>query len=128
MQESDKTWSESDVDDFKFNLERKKEVLQKLRMPYYTCVIVYVKNKSISDIKKTAYIVHLFSDIDSLVEKIKSYLIKDSKDIKYGLRPESEEEGNWRLDGDLLMQEVIEDYKNSGDKFLYLILDENNNN
>jgi len=102
MQESDKTWSESDVDNFKFNLERKKEVLQKLRMPYYTCVVVYVKNKSIPDIKKTVYIVHLFSD------------------------PESEEEGNWCLDGDFLMQELIEDYKNPGDKFLYLILDENN--
>jgi hypothetical protein len=126
MQESDKTWSESDVDDFKFNLERKKEVLQKLRMPYYTCVVVYVKNKNISDIKKRVYVVHLFSDIDSLVEKIKSYLTEDREDIKYGLRPESEE-GNWCLDGDLLMQEVIEDYKNPGDKFLYLILDENNN-
>jgi hypothetical protein len=127
MQESDKTWSESDVDDFKFNLERKKEVLQKLRMPYYTCVIVYVKNKSIPDIKKTVYVVHLFSDIDSLVEKIKSYLTEDREGIKYGLRPESEEEGNWCLDGDFLMQEVIEDYKNPGDKFLYLILDEDNN-
>lgn len=127
MQESDKTWSETDADDFKFNLERKKEVLQKLRMPYYTCVIVYVKNKSIPDIKKTVYVVHLFSDIDSLVDKIKTYLTEDREGIKYGLRPESEEEGIWCLDGDFLMQEVIEDYKNPGDKFLYLILDENNN-
>ena len=127
MQESDKTWSESDVDDFKFNLERKKEVLQKLRMPDYTCVIVYIKNKSIPDIKKTVYVVRLFSDIDSLIEKIKCYLTEDRQDIKYGLRPESEEEGNWCLDGDFLMQELIEDYKNPGDKFLYLILDQDIN-
>jgi hypothetical protein len=122
-----KTWSESDVDNFKYNPERKKEVLQKLRMPYYTPVIIYVKNKSIPDIKKTVYIVHLYSDIDSLIEKIKTYLTYDKDDIKYGLKPENEDEGNWCLDGDLLLQEVNEDYKNTGDKFLYLIFDENDN-
>jgi hypothetical protein len=121
----EKSWSESDVDNFKFNKDRKIEFLQKLRMPYYKPVIVYVRNKNIPDIKKTLYVVQSYSDLDSFLEIVTNYLTEDRKDIKYCFIPEMEDD--CCLLGDLLIDELYEDFRNPGDGLLYLILDENKN-
>jgi len=119
------TQSEIDVENFKCSQERKKQVCQKCRLPYYTPIIVYVKNHKLPDLTKTIYIVHMYSDIDSLIETVKNYLSDIIEEKKYGLKTESQENGF--LLGDLSIQEVWEDYKNVGDKFLYLILDIDDN-
>jgi hypothetical protein len=122
----EKSWSESDVDNFKYNKDRKIEFLQKLRMPYYKPVIVYVKNKSIPDLKKTLYVVHSYIDLDSFLEIVMNYLTEERQDIKYCFIPEMEEDINC-LVGDLLRDELYEEFRNPGDGLLYLILDENKN-
>ena len=109
-----------DVEDFKYNLERKKEVFQKLvRNPLLIPVIVYVRNPNIHDIKKTVYLVPKFFDIDKLLETVKNYLDVEDDNIKYYLSAESEE-GN--IEGDLLLEEAWEYFHNK-DMFMYLILE-----
>ncbi len=114
------TKSIADVEDFKYNLERKKEVFQKLvRNPLLIPVIVYVRNPDIHDIKKTVYLVPKFFDIDKLLETVKNYLDIEDDTIKYYLSAESEE-GN--IIGDLLLEEAWEYFHNK-DRFMYLILE-----
>ncbi len=117
--------SETDVDNFKSSVDRKKELVKKCNKPYDMPVVVYVKNPEIPDIKTTTYVLHCFSSIADLLEMIKKSQEKTDKCYKYGLKPEffySNEIEDFLME-DVLLQEVWEDYKNIGDKFLYLILD-----
>lgn len=117
--------SETDVEDFKNNVDIKKELIKKCNKPYHMPVVVYVKNPEIPDITITTYVVHCFSSISDLIEMIKKSQEKTGKSYKYGLKPEffyCNEIEDFIME-DVLLQEVWEDYKNIGDKFLYLILD-----
>jgi hypothetical protein len=132
--------SEQKAEIFKYSREEKFRVLKyietKLQHPYKRMmpVIVYVKNKEISDIKKVIYIVNWFTSLKLLAYHVMNnqYVIEkngsnkcDKYDCKYGFKTElsliSEDENFFLMD-DLLLQEVWEDYKNN-DKFLYLIFD-----
>lgn len=114
------TKSIADVEDFKYNLERKKEVFKKLvRNPLMIAAIVYVRNPNIHDIKKTVYLVPRFFDIDKLLETVKNYLDIEDDTIKYYLSAENEE---GHIVGDLLLEEAWE-YFHNNDRFMYLILE-----
>ena len=126
-----------DVEDFKLNIKRKTETIKKaLKWPMFLPVVVYVVNPILPELKKTVYIVHMYSSIDYLIETVKNYfdppLDEDNPDVRYGFRTEvkyANEDENLLFYGDYPIQEIWEDYKNCGDKFLYLIFDvEKNNN
>ena len=126
-----------DVEDFKLNIKRKTETIKKaLKWPMFLPVVVYVVNPILPELKKTVYIVHMYSSIDYLIETVKNYfdppLEEDNTDVKYGFRTEvryANEDDKLLFYGDYPIQEIWEDYKNCGDKFLYLIFDvEKNNN
>jgi hypothetical protein len=105
------TKSLADVEDFKYNLDRKRRVFEKLvKNPLLLAVIVYVRNPNIYDIKKTVYLVPKFFDIDKLLETVKNYLDFEDETIKYYLSVESEE-GN--IVGDLLLEEAWEYFHNN---------------
>jgi hypothetical protein len=112
--------SEKRVDKFKYDLEAKKIVFENLRINTYSLpVIVYVKNPHISDIKKTVYLVHRFTEIKKLISTVKNNMyFKDEG--QYGLLTELDDIGF--LLEDSLIEEVYEDFGNR-DKFLYLIFD-----
>lgn len=115
------TKSYADVEDFKYNLERKKQVVSKLRNALMLPVIVYVKNPDITDISKTIYIMMMYEYIDNLLEKIKCYMNNEDENTKYILKTESGDEQTGIL-GDVILLEIYQEYKNR-DGFLYLILD-----
>jgi len=132
--------SEQKAEIFKYSREEKFRVLKyietKLQHPYKRMmpVIVYGKNKEISDIKKVIYIANWFTSLKLLAYHVMNnqYVIEkngsnkcDKYDCKYGFKTEQSlfsEDENFFLMDDLLLQEVWEDYKNN-DKFLYLIFD-----
>jgi hypothetical protein len=118
--------SEADVESFKYDNKRKKQLLEKCKLPYHMPVVVYVTNPDIPDINKRFYIVHCFSSIENLLESIKNNQEDNDKNYEYGLKTEfvyPNEFEDYFLMEDLLIQEIWEDYKNPGDKFLYLIFD-----
>jgi len=126
-----------DVEDFKLNIKRKTETIKKaFKWPMFLPVVVYVVNPILPELKKTVYIVHMYSSVDYLLETVKNYfdppLEEDNPDVKYGFRTEvryANEDVDLLFYGDYPIQEIWEDYKNCGDKFLYLIFDvEKNNN
>lgn len=131
--------SEQKAEIFKYSRQEKFRVLKyietKLKHPYKRTmpVIVYVKNKEISDIKKIVYIANWFTSLKLLAYHVMNnqYFINTEQnqtnkyECKYGFKTEQSlfsEEENFFLMDDLLLQEVWSDYKNS-DKFLYLIFD-----
>ena len=128
--------SEQRAEVFKYSRQEKYRVLKyietKLKHPYKRMmpVIVYVKNKGISDIKKIVYITNWFTSLKLLAYHVMNnqYFMETQTNkyaCKYGFKTEQSlfsEEENFFLMDDLLLQEVWEDYKNS-DKFLYLIFD-----
>jgi len=120
-----------DVEDFKFNVKRKTETINKaLKFPMFLPVIVYVVNPNLPDLKKTVYIVNMYSTVDFVLETVKNYFVpplEENNNIEYGFKTEyiyANEDGNSLISGDYPIQEIWEDYKNHGDKFLYLIFDE----
>ena len=115
------TKSYIDVEDFKYNLERKRQIVSKLRNSLMLPVIVYVKNPDITDISKTIYIMMMYQYIDNLLEKIKCYMNNEDENTKYILKTESGDEQTGIL-GDVILLEIYQEYKNR-DGFLYLILD-----
>ena len=115
------TKSYIDVEDFKYNLERKRQIVSKLRNSLMLPVIVYVKNPDITDISKTIYIMMMYQYIDNLLEKIKCYMNNEDENTKYILKTESGDEQTGIL-GDVILMEIYQEYKNR-DGFLYLILD-----
>jgi hypothetical protein len=127
------TKSEADADHFKFSSKRKLEVIEKCKLPYYMPIVIYVKNTNLPDLKKTVYIVHNYSTVDDILETVKHYLdyenysenIEKLDTLNFGFRTEVKWKGEEDLlfTGDYPIQEIWEDYKNCGDKFLYLILD-----
>lgn len=117
--EEQKYNSELDVEDFKFNLRRKRDIFKKLiKSPLLRPVIVYVKNKNIPDISKTIYLVFKHMTADELISEIKNNMNKQI-DGKFYLQTESLQEF---IDGDVLIDELYEDYRNS-DKFMYFIFE-----
>jgi len=127
--------SEADADHFKFSTSRKSEAIEKCKLPYYMPIVVYTVNHDIPDLTKTIYIIHMFSLVDDVLETVKSYLDYDNfenkekiehiKTLQFGFRTEVK----WKNEEDLLIygdypiQELWEDYKNPGDRFLYMMLD-----
>jgi len=123
-----------DAEDFKINVKRKTEAIKKaLKFPMFMPVIVYVVNPALPDLKKTVYIVNMYSSVDYLIETVKNYFdppLEEKEDMMYGFRPEyryANEDDNLLFCGDYPIQELWEDYKNHGDKFLYLMFDERKN-
>jgi hypothetical protein len=118
---SEELKSEKTVDKFKYDLEAKKIVFEKLRINTYSLpVIIYVKNMNISDIKKTVYLAHRFTDIKKLISTVKNNMYFKDEEGQYGLLTELDDVGF--LSEDSLIEEVYEDFGNR-DKFLYLIFD-----
>jgi hypothetical protein len=117
--EEQKNKSELDVDDFKFNLRRKREILKKLvRSPLLRPVIIYVKNKKIPDITKTVYLVFKYMSADELIAEIKGNMERQIEG-KFYLQTESFEE---MINGDILIEELYEDYRNR-DRMMYFIFE-----
>jgi hypothetical protein len=113
--------SEKRVDKFKYDLEAKKIVFEKLRINTYSLpVIVYVKNPNISDIRKTVYLSHRFTEIKKLIYTVRNNMYFKDEEGQYGLLTELDDIGF--LLEDSLIEEVYEDFGNR-DKFLYLIFD-----
>jgi hypothetical protein len=89
-------------------------------------VIIYIKNKDISDIKKIIYIAHWFTPMKVLAEYVKSQqYIFDNKNCRYGFKTELsliDEKEDFFLPDDMGLHEVWDDWHNR-DRFLYLIFD-----
>lgn len=135
------TSSEQRVEKFKYSRSEKYRVLKYIetrlkhpRIKQMMPVIIYVKNKEISDIREVIYVAHWFTSLKLLAYHVMTnqYFIdsstnykKDRYDCEYGFKTElsiHDKEEDFFLMDDLLLKEVWEDYKNS-DKFLYLIFD-----
>jgi len=127
--------SEADADHFKFSTSRKLEAINKCKLPYYMPIVVYTVNPDIPDLIKTIYIIHRFSTVDDVLETVKSYLdyehfehqdkIEHIKSLQFGFRAEVRwaNEEDLLIYGDFPIEELWEDYKNPGDKILYMMLD-----
>lgn len=118
------TKSYIDAEDFKYNTERKKAVIKKTNFPYCMPIVVYVKNENIPDLKKSVYIVNIGLTIDELLVILRKNMVQDIPDLKLKLSNEGEDDDC--LIGDINMLELHEEFRNKGDGFLYLILDEYN--
>jgi hypothetical protein len=116
------TKSYIDAEDFKYNTERKKAVIKKTNFPYCMPIVVYVKNENIPDLKKSVYIVNIGLTIDELLVTLRKNMVQDIPDLKLKLSNEGEDDDC--LVGDINMLELHEEFRNKGDGFLYLILDE----
>jgi hypothetical protein len=115
------TKSYADVEDFKYNLERKKQVIPKLKIFMFIPVVVYVINPDMTDIIKTVYVMFMYADVETLLEKVKCYMVDEDKDTNYILKTEAEQEEGGLL-GDVILMELYQEFKNR-DGFLYMILD-----
>jgi hypothetical protein len=135
------TSSQQRVEKFKYSKEEKYRVLKyietKLKNPrrkQMMPVLIYIRNKEISDIREVIYVAHWFTSLRLLAYHVMTnqYFIDSSTNYKndkyycgYGFKTEwsihNKDEDFFLMD-DLLLQEVWEDYKNN-DKILYLIFD-----
>jgi len=115
------TKSYADVEDFKYNLERKKQVIPKLKIGIFIPVVVYVINPDMTDIIKTVYVMFMYADVATLLEKVKCYMVNEDKDTNYILKTEADQEEGGLL-GDVILMELYQEFKNR-DRFLYMILD-----
>ena len=140
------TSSQQRVEKFKYSRSEKYRVLKYIetrlkhpRIKQMMPVIIYVKNKEISDIREVIYVAHWFTSLRLLAYHVMTnqYFIdsstiykKDRYDCDYGFKTElsiHDKEEDFFLMDDLLLKEVWDDYKNS-DKFLYLIFDKKDKN
>ena len=126
--------SEEKTDIFKFSPTEKLKVYKYILSDQFKHfdknkimpVIIYIKNKDISDIKKIIYIAHWFTPMKVLAEYVKSQqYIFDNKNCRYGFKTELsliDEKEDFFLPDDMGLHEVWDDWHNT-DRFLYLIFD-----
>jgi hypothetical protein len=127
------TTSEEKADIFKYSLTEKSKVYKYILSDQFKHpdknkimpVIIYTKNKDISDIKKIIYISHWFTPLQLLAEYVKTQQYFLDNNYKYGFKTELsliDEKEDFFLPDDMGLHEVWDDWHN-GDRFLYLIFD-----
>ena len=117
------TKSYVDAEDFKYNIDRKKEIVKKTKFPFEIPIVIYTKNENIPDINKSVHIVDISMTVGELIKYLRKNMKADRPELEFKIYSEGETDG-WFVD-DLNMLEMWEEFRNN-DGFLYLILDQCN--
>jgi hypothetical protein len=113
-----------DAEDYKTNIDRKKEVYKEVAEScmFVLPVVIYVKNDNLPDINQSVYLFEKYLDIKQIIQVLKTKFIDTKLPFKKSLALYTENYQIGPIVEDILLEELYE-YEANNDKTLYLILD-----